>query len=566
MTDKEIATLKEKYISGSYAPYNVIRIHCPEEGTDCSEYINKTIEGADDHTIISFDTGRYLIKTFALVKGKKDIVIEGNNSVFLQYYDSHDYGKNASHILHIEECSDVVIRNIIVDTSSPTQISGTVVDVSEDSLDVKVTDRIPFTGNEHGCIGYSHSPYAYCTHAIARSSAKVEPFYAYIGGEIPTTNPVPAPLECKKIGDDILRLKNLYNQRNGNPYPEDNDFEVGTPFSIRYIYYGPAAFVFRNAGNVLIEDVRIVNFGGMGFVVLPRCSNFTFNRLEIVPKEPDIHHYSTLADGIHTTGLAGKLIIKNSVFRNLGDDSLNVHSQVMKAKKVREDKIEIYYDKKKPHISPYWADEGDVLCVYDGKTYERKADVRVKSFKDNIILADENHGINEEDFIVNNSYRAEILVENCVSYNMRGRAFITCGAKSMTIRNCEFYNTNGCALYMTTAFNGWLEGAQVENVEFCNNYIRGCDIWSDENTSVISAKVRTAAIGFESNSSIPKLHSNMHLHDNVFENINGQLVGIDYTDGVVVENNTFVNCNTPKEKIQFTYCKNCTEKNNIDVQ
>ena len=135
----------------------------------------------------------------------------------------------------------------------------------------------------------------------------------------------------------------------------------------------------------------------------------------------------------------------------------------------------------------------------------------------------------------------------------------------MAIKNCEFYNTDGCALYITTAFNGWLEGAQVENVEFCNNYVVGCDMWYDENTSVISAKVRTQTIGFASGDSIPTLHSNLHIHDNVFENIDGQLVGIDYTDGVVVENNLFVNCNSKKEKISFSHCTNCTERNNTVI-
>ena len=565
MTNDKLSILKNKYLSEGYTGYKVVNIRCPKDGTDCSDYITGIIENAGDHTIFSFDTGRYLIKSYALVKGKKDIIIEGNNSTFLQHYDSQNYGENASHIFHIEECENVVMRNIIVDSDSATQISGTVINVGEDYIDVKISNRIPFTGNEHGCIGYSHSQKAYCTHAIARSASKEQPRYAYVGGEIPTTNPVPAAIECQKIASDVLRLKNLYNQKNGNPYPEDNDFEIGTAFSLRYIYYGPGAFVLRNTSNVLIEDVRIFNFGGMGFVILPRCSDFTFNRLEIVPKEPDIHHYSTLADGIHTSGLGGKLVIKNSVFRNLGDDTLNCHSQIMKAKNVSSDKIEIYCDKKKPHISPYWCAKGDILRVYDCKTYKQKGNITVESFEDNIVTTTTAHEVNEEDFIINDSFRPEVLIENCVSYNMRGRAFIACGAKSMAIKNCEFYNTDGCALYITTAFNGWLEGAQVENVEFCNNYVVGCDMWYDENTSVISAKVRTQTIGFASGDSIPTLHSNLHIHDNVFENIDGQLVGIDYTDGVVVENNLFVNCNSKKEKISFSHCTNCTERNNTVI-
>ena len=68
MTSDKLSILKEKYLSEGYTGYKVVDIHCPKDGTDCSDYITKIIESACDHTIFSFDTGRYLINSFALVK------------------------------------------------------------------------------------------------------------------------------------------------------------------------------------------------------------------------------------------------------------------------------------------------------------------------------------------------------------------------------------------------------------------------------------------------------------------------------------------------------------------
>ena len=44
---------------------------------------------------------------------------------------------------------------------------------------------------------------------IARAASRVEPFYAYVGGEIPTTNPVPAPIECEKIGEHLSGMRGI---------------------------------------------------------------------------------------------------------------------------------------------------------------------------------------------------------------------------------------------------------------------------------------------------------------------------------------------------------------------
>ena len=53
MTNDKLSILKNKYLSEGHTGYKVVDIHCPEEGTDCSDYITGIIENAGDHTIFS---------------------------------------------------------------------------------------------------------------------------------------------------------------------------------------------------------------------------------------------------------------------------------------------------------------------------------------------------------------------------------------------------------------------------------------------------------------------------------------------------------------------------------
>ena len=563
MIESDTKSLAKEYLKNTGLPYKKINIPCPPKNTDASDYITDIIANSENHTVFSFETGRYLIKSFALIQNKKDIVIEGNNSVFIQYYDSRNYGENCSDLFHVENCENIVIRNLIVESSSPTHLTGVVTKVADDYMDIAVNPETPVVGDEHFHVGYSHAPERYSTYAIARTSKFNTEKHAMVGGEIPTTNPLTASLEREVTGANKLRLKNIFKGENGNPVEDKKDFEKGMLFSLRYNYYGPVAFVFRNTKEALIEDVQIRSFGGFCFLILPRCADFTFNRLEIVPKDPDVNFFSANADGINTAGLGGKLVIKNSVFRNLGDDILNVHAQIMTAASVDDNSVKITYEKKIPYISPYWAQAGDVLHIFDRETFKRKQDIVIKDYKNETFTFEGNCDIKENDYIVNDSYRPDVLVENCVSYNLRDRAYIAGGAKKLLVKNCEFYNVTGCALYLSTAFGGWLEGAQVEDVEFCNNLVSGCPTWSNDNYAAVCALVKSAVNTIASEGEVDTLHKNINIHDNVFENISGGIVKISFADKVTVKDNVIAHCTYAKEKIKFTNCTNCISENNI---
>lgn len=541
--------------------YKKVYIDRVDSSTDASDYINSIIEKVEDHTIVSFRLGRYLLCDYISVKDKKDIIIEGNNSVFLQYYDSSNYGEKCSDIFHIEDCRNIVLRNFNIETSAPGQLSGIISEITEDYIDVKVKSNIEFTGDEHFHIGYSHTDEGNVTYAIAWNKERSEK-YAVLADEIPCTRALIKNLEHKKISEDTIRIykENMPKEPDGGPC-DGVPMKCGELFSMRYNYYGPVALVFRNTDTAYLEDINIKSFGGFVALVLPRCRDFTFNRFNILPANPDSQLFSCNADGINFTGLSGKLLLRNCMFRNTGDDCLNVHTQVFYAKELKERQIKLGYQKSNPIISEYWAKAGDVLHVFDSENHTRKKDITVTDFKDKTVFYDGDSDISEGDFIINDTYRPEVVVENCVSYNMRDRAYYIAGAKKVTITGCEFYNTSGCAMLVTGGFGSWAEGAGVENVEFYNNLVSGCETWSSSGSNA------AISVNFgKGDRHTAPMYRNISIHDNVFENINGPIAKFMTSENVYFGNNILCRCKYSDKDIETVTCKNVTIENNEIIE
>ena len=543
----------DNYLKNYKGPYKKVVI--PKDISDITAYVNEVLQNIEEHTVVSFETGVYLVSTAFVLKNKKDIIIEGNNSVFLQNFVSEE-GTKSSDIFHVNDCEDITLRNFSIDTSGPVNISGKIADVGDDYLDLKLNNAIPFTGKEKFRAGYTFSEEGYPIYGLILNKEREKNVYDVIGGEICCTNPRWADIPYEKISEDTVRISSLLREPDGS-FPENIPIEKGNTFCMRYIEYGPVACLFRNTHRVIIEDVNVHSFGGMVFVIVPRCSDFVFNRVVIAPKNPDSQLHSSDCDGIHTTGLMGKLLIQDCVFRSLGDDSLNAHTQVMRADYVTQNSVKIAYDKVKPIISPLWAEKGDVLFVYDSHTLKRKKDIIVKEFKDETVYFDSEMDIIADDVLVNSAYHPEITIDNCVSYNMRGRAYVIQGAKKLVVKNCEFYNVAGPAVYISSAFQSWLEGGRVENVEIYNNYISGCKTWATYLLAAIHIWIRSQYDGIVHN-----VHKNISIHDNVFENIKGQSVYVTATDTVSVKDNVLVNCGYENKELEINGCTNCTVENN----
>ncbi len=297
----------------------------------------------------------------------------------------------------------------------------------------------------------------------------------------------------------------------------------------------------------------------MAFVILPRCSKFTFENVEFGAKNPEYELMSVNADAIHLSGLMGKLVIRNCTFRNLGDDALNAHTQILKIREIKEKCFKPVYDKIGGFVSPMWAQKGDTLHIYDPKTLKLKYELTVKDFKNNFVYYDEDIDISENDIVFNYEYHPEIVIENCSTYGLR-RGFVIEGTRKATVKNCKFHNLTLAGIYIFKCFQTWFEGGPAENVEICNNIFYGCDTWATQSYAAITAWIRgNYAEG------TPNIHKNINIHDNIFENIPARPISLDWFNGVTVKDNVFANCAYKNEEILLGKCTNTYVENNITI-
>ena len=104
------------------------------------------------------------------------------------------------------------------------------------------------------------------------------------------------------------------------------DLTPGERLCMRHSLYPTNQMTFRNCTNVLLQDITVESSPGECCAIYPRCRDFTFRRFAVRLPAGSKRIYASNADGIHITGLGGKLVIEDSIFENLGDDALNVHT------------------------------------------------------------------------------------------------------------------------------------------------------------------------------------------------------------------------------------------------
>ena len=212
-------------------------------------------------------------------------------------------------------------------------------------------------------------------------------------------------------------------------------------------------------------------------------------------------------------------------------------------------------------VSPYWSEKGDLLRVYNPKTLELKGKVKVAaSDRGDITLEKSGVEINVGDFVTNDKYYPDVMIRRCTFARNRGRALCLQGSDNMLIEDCKFNNSSSCAIYLSSAFEYWLEAGPLANVTIRNNLFRDCRTKvKKDNRSTIHVQING-----ENHQNVPPVHKNIRIENNRFENINGLSVLVQMTDGVEVRNNEFIGCHNDGENIHIERCANVVCENNIE--
>ena len=505
--------------------------------------ICRIIEKIPDDSVLVFEPGEYFLDSAIEVNGKQGLILDGRGAMLRPHFDrsafcgecTSDFIKSPtpdSEVMHICGCKRLTIRGFEIRSDNPSSCSGRIISVGDGYVDVRVDSSIPLTGSELFIAGLTVKEDGQPTNGWW-VNAEFEPERrTLVADEIPCTAPMRLPAKTEYLGGQDFRVRSA---------KQCMALKVGSRVTVQHSYYGLSAFVFRNSSDVLIEDVTLSDFGGFGFTILPRCENFDFRRIKIATNDREKKPVSINSDGIHSTGLSGRLSISDSYFEFPGDDCLNVHTQALLVTNVDGNSATVVFDKVCGNISPDWGRPGDILRVFDRETLERR-EIRLESAAPSKVV---NGFITElrvkvageppkvGDYIANAAYYPEVVIRNTEVVRPRGRSFCLQSCDRLEISGCTFEDFSS-SLYMSGAPEHWGEAGGLSDVDIHSNIFRRGKL--KEPWAAVYVRVNTEKTG------IKHFHRNITIRENHFEDVSGKLFRINSTDGVEISSNTFVRC------------------------
>ena len=526
-------------------------------GDNATPILEKIIAEAPDGATVYFEQGTYVLATAIKIFGKSNLTLEGNGAILSPYFNRKEGSDTGSGVIVAECCNNLTIRGFEVSGTEPANVAGTVINATEDYVDVRLNVDEDYTGEEQIIAGMifndDWSPKRY--HWI--SAPFDNSILSNIGGELACAAPRKRDCPHQMLDGKTIRVysKLLKWQQYSKSVAT---LEPGTKCNISHTYYGLVAFIMKNCDTVTFEDVTLSNFAGFGFLVCPHCRDFTFRRLKMAPADCEKQPYALNSDGIHFIGLSGTLLVEDCFFDTIGDDRINVHTQVMTVKTLEGNEMSVSFEKPGGEVSKYWAAPGDLLRVYNPATLELKGKLLVKSADCGNVTFDLNGAQLElGDYLTNDKYYPDVIIRRCKFERSPGRQLCLQGSDNLLVEDCEFNNTASCSVYLSTAFDYWYEAGPLSNVTIRNNIFR------DLITEVIDARSTILVqMNGERHQNIPPVHKNLLIENNRFENICVPPIIVKLTDGVTIRNNQFINCNKEYEPITFENSINILCENN----
>lgn len=502
----------------------------------CTDELEALINATPDGGICELENKIYYIERPIIIKNRSNITVNGNGAVICGHYNNGNSDKETTDHMHIIGCNGITLNNLVFDTDNLINIVGTVteIDAENDSYVFKVDDSIKITGKEilmtqNSCDNTGFCDFRleyYCRHSnpeiITMLAGEILLAATYVG--------------CKNdyLGNNVFRIY--------LPEGYSKKLFAGQRICIRHSSYGPVCLLVKNSDNTVLTDVKIISAGGMGVVILPHSTNFTAERL-CIKSERKMQLMSGNCDGIHITGLAGNLVLKDCEFDGLGDDALNIHSTAATVSNsdISAGTLKCNYCKKSPDglLSPDWCREGDIISVLDSVSVKQIGSFRVKSFNgDTLKYCDLSGTVKKGDILQNTKFNARTEVSGCIITRMRARGCVF-QTENITIKNCEFNSIPLAAVHAAPDIKKWYEVGPVKNMSILGNKFYMC-------TAAYGAEHRPV-IGFADNhdsicAGKGQIHNNILIADNVFEKINGRCIYASCVSGLDIRDNVYTDC------------------------
>ncbi|MDR0327441.1 MAG: hypothetical protein LBI05_04000, partial [Planctomycetaceae bacterium] len=304
----------------------------PNTKKDCITAVAKALEACKQHeaSILIFPKGRYDFyapsggqRVAIPIAGQKNLVLDGDGSEFIFH--------GILTVAALTDSQNITLRNFSVDWDRPMIAQGTILNTTDESIDIQfdkaeypyeITDgKIFFLGE-----GWRRQVDGYSLLFDKTTKELVYNTRDYTIGQNDLFN-----TKAEEIAPGTVRFHGKLNYK----------AEAGTIIALWLGRYVANVFTFTNCKDITMEDINVyhgLSNGVVGF----RTENVTFRNFNFRTNEAKNRVFSLVADGFHFNTCKGLIKIENCEHTGMGDDFLNIHGMnVMVQKRIDDYSVEV---------------------------------------------------------------------------------------------------------------------------------------------------------------------------------------------------------------------------------
>lgn len=297
----------------------------------------------------------------------------------------------------------------------------------------------------------------------------------------------------------------------------------------------PRTLTFGASENITFDGVKIYSAAGMGWLFTQRVSRYQIlnSSIGIRPGYEKTRHISATADGVHIADTNGHFRVSGCDFSYMGDDSLNVHDNLLYIKqRVSDNALTVYANR-------YLLNIGDTMKFKLGTYADIDFETKITDISaDGVISFDRT--LPEEIAADTIMYIADCdsgnyVISNNYFHEHRARGLLLQSDNGLCENN-RFYKIMGqqIKIVMDIMPGLWYEGTGVNNLVIRNNEFElGCYSGWD---SAIRIETNIAGNGAQ-----VVAFSNITVDSNRFINCENYILRADNVSGLNITNNKIIN-------------------------
>lgn len=240
----------------------------------------------------------------------------------------------------------------------------------------------------------------------------------------------------------------------------------------------PAIHLLRSR-KITLRDVYIHHAGGTGLIA-ERCANITLQRVVVAPPPGSERLVSTTADATHFVYCRGRILVEDSRFESMLDDTINVHgvyAPVTKQLNAMSVGVTLFHHQQRGIT---FATPGEKLRFVDAETllaYVERTVSAVRSINDGYLEIEFTEPIDgvlrPHTALENSDWQAELVFRRNLVRNNRARSILITTAGRVLIEDNRFERSSMINILMEGDCHFWHESGSASEVMIRRNTFVG---------------------------------------------------------------------------------------------